>query len=57
MIVTPELYERDRLVVTRSRFLLVDGPLQNQDGVIHVKAHHIAPLSVANLDVQSHDFH
>ena len=38
VIVTPDLYERDRLVVTRSRFLLVEGPLQNQDNVIHVKA-------------------
>jgi error-prone DNA polymerase len=57
VIVTPDLYERDRLVVTRSRFLLVEGALQNQDGVIHVKAQHIAPLNVANLDVRSHDFH
>jgi error-prone DNA polymerase len=57
VIVTPDLYERDRLVVTRSRFLLVQGPLQNQDGVIHVKAQHIAPLNVTSLDVQSHDFH
>jgi error-prone DNA polymerase len=57
VIVTPDLYERDRLVVTRSRFLLVEGALQNQDGVIHVKAQHIAPLNVTSLDVQSHDFH
>ncbi|MGA9671496.1 MAG: error-prone DNA polymerase [Terracidiphilus sp.] len=57
VIVTPDLYERDRLVVTRSRFILVEGALQNQDGVIHVKAQHIAPLNVANLDVRSHDFH
>ena len=38
VIVTPDLYERERLVVTRSKFLIVEGPLQNQDGVIHVKA-------------------
>jgi len=57
VIVTPDLYERDRLVVTRNRFLLVQGPLQNQDGVIHVKAQHIAPLNVTSLDVRSHDFH
>ena len=30
VIVTPDLYERRRLVVTRSKFLLVEGPLQNQ---------------------------
>jgi len=38
VIVTPDLYERERLVVTRSKFILAEGPLQNQDGVIHVKA-------------------
>ncbi|MBB5066290.1 DNA polymerase III alpha subunit [Granulicella mallensis] len=37
VIVTPDLYERDRLTVTRSKFPLVDGVLQNQDGVVHVK--------------------
>ena len=37
VIVTPDLYDRDRLVVTRSKFLLVEGSLQNQDNVIHVK--------------------
>lgn len=25
-------------VVTRAKFILAEGPLQNQDGVIHVKA-------------------
>ena len=45
VIVTPDLYERDRLVVTRSKFLLVEGPLQNQDNVIHVKATRLTALS------------
>jgi error-prone DNA polymerase len=57
VIVTPDLYERDRLVVSRSRFLLVEGPLQNQDNVIHVKATRLAPLAHSGLDVRSHDFH
>jgi len=38
VIVTPDLYDHDRMVVTRSKFLLVEVPLQNQDNVIHVKA-------------------
>lgn len=38
VIVTPDLYDCNRLVVTRSKFLLVEGPLQNQDNVIHIKA-------------------
>ena len=57
VIVTPDLYDRDRLVVTRSRFLLAEGPLQNQDNVIHVKATRLTSLAHACLDVLSHDFH
>ena len=45
VFVTPDLYERDRLVVTRSKFLLVEGPLQNQDNAIHVKATRLTTLS------------
>ena len=50
VIVTPDLYERDRLVVTRSKFILVEGPLQNQDGVIHVKATRLATLSDSAME-------
>ena len=50
VIVTPDLYERERLLVTRSKFLLVEGPLQNQDGVIHVKAARLMPLSDLALE-------
>jgi error-prone DNA polymerase len=57
VIVTPDLYERNRLIVTRSKFLLVEGALQNQDGVIHVKATRLVPLSSEGLELRSHDFH
>ena len=57
VIVTPDLYERERLVVTRSKFLLAEGPLQNQDGVIHVKATRLAALSDRAIELRSHDFH
>ncbi len=57
VIVTPDLYERQRLVVTRSKFLLAEGRLQNQDGVIHVKANYLLSLSDQALEVRSHDFH
>ena len=57
VIVTPDLYERDRLVVTCSRFLLVEGALQNQDNVIHVKATRLTVLSDRAIEVRSHDFH
>jgi error-prone DNA polymerase len=57
VIVTPDLYDRDRLVVTRSKFLLVEGPLQNQDNVIHVKATRLLSLSSDEINTTSHDFH
>jgi error-prone DNA polymerase len=57
VIITPDLYERERVVVTRSKFVLVEGALQNQDGVIHVKARRIQTLAFNNLEVRSHDFH
>jgi error-prone DNA polymerase len=57
VIVTPDLYERDRLAVARSKFILAEGPLQNQDGVIHVKALRLQPFSGQTLEVRSHDFH
>jgi error-prone DNA polymerase len=57
IIVTPQMYEQNQVTVTRSRFLLVEGPLQNQDNVIHVKAARITPLSDNAVEIRSHDFH
>jgi error-prone DNA polymerase len=57
VIVTPDLYERERLIVTRSKFLAVEGLLQNQNGVIHVKAMRLRQLSDKALELRSHDFH
>jgi len=57
VIVTPGVYDRNRLVVSRSKFLVVEGPLQNQDNVIHVKATRLTPLSDPGVEVTSHDFH
>ncbi len=38
IIVRPDLFARDRLVIVEEPFLLVDGVLQNQDGVTSVRA-------------------
>jgi len=57
VIVTPDVYEQNRLVVTRSKFLMVEGQLQNQDGVVHVKASKLVTLSVNVPEISSHDFH
>jgi error-prone DNA polymerase len=57
IILTPDVFERDRLLVTRHRFLLIRGELQNNDGVVHVKAQQIAPLEITEASTASHDFH
>jgi error-prone DNA polymerase len=57
VIITPDLYERQRLLVTRSKFLMAEGLLQNQDGVIHVQAMRLRELSDGALELRSHDFH
>jgi error-prone DNA polymerase len=57
IIVTPQMYEQNQVTVTRSRFLLVEGPLQNQDNVIHVKAARLTLLDDKAVQIHSHDFH
>jgi error-prone DNA polymerase len=57
VIITPDIFERERIVVTRSGFLSVEGQLQKQDGVIHVKARHIRPINITSADIKSHNFH
>lgn len=57
IIITPDLFERNRLVLMRSKFMLIEGVLQNQDEVIHVKATRIQALTDQSLEIRSHDFH
>jgi error-prone DNA polymerase len=57
VILTPVVFERDRMIVTRNYFLRIEGTLQNQDGVIHVKAQRILPLDITSAVMSSHDFH
>jgi hypothetical protein len=57
VIITPDLSERERLLVTRSKFIRVEGVLQNQDGVIHIKAQRLRTLAGNGLEIHSHDFH
>ena len=57
IIVTPQVFDRNRLVLVDHPFLLIDGMLQNQDNVVSVKAKHIQPLSFKVAAAPSHDFH
>ena len=56
VIVRPALFERDRTVVVRQPYLLVEGVLQNQDGVRSVKAERLQGLT-GGAAVESHDFY
>jgi error-prone DNA polymerase len=55
-IITPPTFDRYKFAVLGARFLLIDGVLQNQDGVISVKAGRIQGLQ-AGAAADSHDFH
>jgi len=55
-ILTPPAFERYKLAVLGERFLLVDGVLQNLDGVISVKAGRVRGLA-QGAAAESHDFY
>ena len=57
VVIHPQLYEQDRVLVTRGKFLRVEGKLQNQDGVVHIKAERLEILQTTQIEVRSHDFH
>ena len=56
-IITPDLLQKNRILVISERFLLIEGTLQNLDNVISVKAERVLPLSITHAETSSHDFH
>jgi error-prone DNA polymerase len=56
-IVTPALFQRHRRLLHTTRMLVVEGPVQNVDGVIHVQGRHFRELPLAGAPPPSHDFH
>jgi error-prone DNA polymerase len=61
VFVSPDFFEQNRLVITRAKFIAVEGPLQKEGPVIHVMARSFQELSfgdqAGHLQVTSHDFH
>ncbi|WP_263408924.1 OB-fold nucleic acid binding domain-containing protein [Terriglobus tenax] len=57
VMVTKEFFERNRQTVTLCKFISVEGPLQNDAGVVHVRCKRMTPLPGRGLEVESHDFH
>jgi error-prone DNA polymerase len=56
-IFAPDLLQKNRALLVSERFLMIEGILQNQDNVIHIRAEKISPLSVTRAETVSHDFH
>jgi len=63
IIVRPDLFARDRLAITEEPFLIVDGVLQNQDGVVSVRAEQIRGMrgagagGIDDIDFDAHNFY
>ena len=57
IIVRPQLFGQQKMVILEQPFLLVEGRLQIQDGVTSVKAERCQGLWATGPDVESHDFH
>ena len=57
-IVHPDLFEKMRLLITEEAFLLIEGEVQNSEGVVLIKARRLSPLAHEKLlGSASHDFH
>jgi error-prone DNA polymerase len=56
-IFSPDLLQKNRVLLISERFLMIEGILQNQDNVIHIRAEKVSPLAVTRAETVSHDFH
>jgi error-prone DNA polymerase len=56
IIIRPDLFDRDRMTVVRQPFLLVDGIMQHQDGVLSVRAERVEGIEGA-ASIDAHDFY
>ena len=57
IIVRPDLFARDRLTIVEEPFLIVDGVLQNQDGVTSIRAEQVQGMRGVAVDFDAHDFY
>jgi error-prone DNA polymerase len=55
-IVTPDVFQQQRVLLRRARILKIGGPLQKVDGVIHVRARKLDELELASQVPESRDF-
>ncbi len=55
-ILTPKQFQRFRVPLHASKLLFLAGPLQNVDGVIHVRVRQLEPLMSGQAMPHSHDY-
>ena len=56
-MVTPELFHANRGLLHRAQMLIVEGPLQKHEDVIHVLGRRFTELKLDSPMPKSHDFH
>ncbi len=65
-IISPDMLDNNRILILSEKFLLLEGVLQNQEGVISIKVSRVRPLreayaplpvDITDTAVRSHDFH
>jgi error-prone DNA polymerase len=56
VIIRPDLFDRERMTVVHHPFLVVDGVLQNQEGVLSVRAERLEAID-GGASVDAHDFY
>ncbi len=57
IIIRPDLFVRDRLTIIEAPFLVVEGTLQNQEGITSVRAERLDRLGGADMNIEAHDFY
>ncbi len=57
VVVVPKQFQKNRALLQNAGILLVEGPLQKQDGVIHVRGQRFRQLDLPAQHLpSSHDF-
>jgi error-prone DNA polymerase len=57
IIVRPDMFAANRLVIVEEPFLIVDGVLQAQEGVTSVRAEAVQGMRGMTVDFNAHDFY
>jgi error-prone DNA polymerase len=56
-VIMPDVFEKHRALLHTAPLLLVEGPLQSVDGVVHVRGQRFEAIPISGAIVPSHDFH